>query len=427
MRKSLIITLVASVYVLLGMTSCNKEMYDEKKYRELIHYNSAVDSVDQQHMWQLSEVKSLRFEVPSGSKYTQLHFYTGNPLKKDTVELMNRLDVTEGQKGILSLSVPYLQDSIYAALVDASGNYTVTSVLASQGNVSFASATTGRPVAIIRNQSYTYLFEENFPEPSNDYDYNDVVLRIALERTARNQITIHVTLAAVGAAKQIAGCLRLDGYGYGAIDSVYTISGKTFNDGIAKNSYYFYDKTDNLVAGRNNEAVINLFCDAHQSMMFKVSAGNGILERKKYNVSNQSSETYQITDEPIASYVVTFKEEYVSSLNYFTLDNLDPFILTEYNSGIFETHLERFKEVQAIKDYFVDTTFKDLPWALMVPQSDFHYPLEGQSIGYRKRTEDGIVALMGAYTELGHSFGEWAEDHTRFYDWYLHPNIKMTY
>jgi len=125
--------------------------------------------------------------------------------------------------------------------------------------------------------------------------------------------------------------------------------------------------------------------------------------------------------------VVTFKEEYVSSLNYFTLDNLDPFILTEYNSGIFETHLERFKEVQAIKDYFVDTTFKDLPWALMVPQSDFHYPLEGQSIGYRKRTEDGIVALMGAYTELGHSFGEWAEDHTRFYDWYLHPNIKMTY
>ena len=39
-----------------------------------------------------------------------------------------------------------------------------------------------------------------------------------------------------------------------------------------------------------------------------------------------------------------------------------------------------------------------------------------------------IVAMMGAYATLGHSFGEWAEDHTRFLDWYLYlTNSTMVY
>jgi hypothetical protein len=72
-------------------------------------------------------------------------------------------------------------------------------------------------------------------------------------------------------------------------------------------------------------------------------------------------------------------------------------------------------------------SFKDLPWALMVPQADFLYPLEGYEIGYRKKTESGKVAMFGAYTTIGHSFGEWAEDHNNFLDWYLYPNVQLTF
>jgi len=79
-----------------------------------------------------------------------------------------------------------------------------------------------------------------------------------------------------------------------------------------------------------------------------------------------------------------------------------------------------------LHEYFVPS-FKDLPWALMVPDADFKYPLEGTEIGYRKKTESGVVAMFGAYTTIGHSFGEWAEDHNSNLDWYLYPNTQLTY
>ena len=79
-----------------------------------------------------------------------------------------------------------------------------------------------------------------------------------------------------------------------------------------------------------------------------------------------------------------------------------------------------------LHDYFVPS-FKDLPWALMVPEADFLYPLEGTEIGYRKRTESGTVAMFGAYTTIGHSFGEWAENRNSFHDWYKYPNTQLTF
>jgi hypothetical protein len=81
----------------------------------------------------------------------------------------------------------------------------------SQTYVDFTDTTTGRPLSSLKAQTYSFLFEENYPEPG-DYDYNDVVLRISQERIAENKISVNVTISAVGAAKQIAGCIRLVGY-----------------------------------------------------------------------------------------------------------------------------------------------------------------------------------------------------------------------
>ena len=443
MRKSLIITLIAGVVVMVGVTSCSKNVYDENTHRELIHYFSAVDSVDQQHMWMLSESKSLRYQVPSGS-YKQLRIYSANPISNSKAELMNQIYVSGSQSGVLSVDVPYQVTTLYAALVDASGNLTVASFPSSQGSeetIDFSAATTGKALSTLKPQTYTYLFEENYPEPG-DYDYNDVVMRVSQERTAVNQITVNVTLSAVGAEKQIAGCIRLVGYSYDDIDSVYTTTGVTFNDGINDQTLYpfgniFSDKTvahSLLMKGRNQEAVLNLFCDAHWAMAFNLDADYGLFTRKKYNVIDPNSDsyntdTYQTRATRTLSYVVTFKnDDYtISRLDNFTLNDIDPFIITYYNGGNWETHVEQFKSAKVMANYSV-ASFKDLPWALMVPTGDFRYPLEGNEMGYRKRVESGAVAMIGAYTTTGHSFGEWAEDHTRFLDWYLYlTNASMVY
>ena len=422
MRKSLIITIIAGIAV-FAMTSCDKNVYNEETHKDLIHYYSPVDSVDQQHMWMLSQTKSIRYQVPSGSSYEQLRIYSADPLTDSKAELMSQIYVTGGQSGILSVNVPYQVTTLYAALVDGSGNLAVTSFPSSQVAVEFTDITTGPLVASLKPQTYTYLFEENFPEPG-DYDFNDVVLRVSHERTGESQLTIHVTISAVGATKQIAGCIRLVGYRFQDIDTVYTTTGKSFNDGINTQLLYFHKDTDFLIEGRSHEAVLNLFCDAHWAMAFNLSTDYGLFQRKKYNVSTSSSDDYQIRSTRTLSYVLNFKD--ASSLNNFTFDNLDPFIITDYNAGTWETHTEQFKSAQVLHEYYVPS-FKDLPWALMVPKADFLYPLEGTEIGYKKKTESGTVAMFGAYTKIGHSFGEWAEDHNNYLDWYLYPNEQLTF
>ena len=423
MRKSLIISTIVSISILFGITSCEKNVYDEKKHEELIHYYSAVDSVDQQHMWQLSQSKSLRYQVPSGASYKQLRVYTADPLSDLNAEIRSQIYVSGGQSGVLSINVPYQLTTLYAALVDDSENLTVTSFPSSQISIDFTDATTGKASASFKPQAYTYLFEENYPEPG-DYDYNDLVLRISQQRTGEKQITINVTISAVGASKMIASCIRLVGYRFQDIDSVYTTTGKSFNDGINTQMLYFHKETDFLIEGRNREAVLNLFCDAHWAMAFNMSADYGLFQRKKYNVSTSTGDDYQLRATRTLSYVINFKDG--STLNNFTLDTLDPFIITDYNGGAWETHTEQFKSAQVLHEYFVPS-FKDLPWGLMVPQADFLYPLEGYEIGYKKKTESGKVAMFGAYATIGHSFGEWAENHNSYLDWYLFPDTKYTF
>ena len=38
-----------------------------------------------------------------------------------------------------------------------------------------------------------------------------------------------------------------------------------------------------------------------------------------------------------------------------------------------------------------------------------------------KHLKGGISSVEGAYMELGHSFGEWAENRKNCLDWYLYP------
>ena len=58
-----------------------------------------------------------------------------------------------------------------------------------------------------------------------------------------------------------------------------------------------------------------------------------------------------------------------------------------------------------------------MPWALLVPDANFHYPVEGITIGMYR---NGLVS--GAYSRYNHSFGQWGRNRNISTDWWLLEN-----
>ena len=426
---------IAAVMV-LGTVSCSKEIdFDKEKYTKYRKYVSPVDSVDQSHTWQLSSSRTYQFTLNANVGARKLEIYSENPVTSTNAELMARAFVKDGDQVILSTSVPDLLTTLYAALVDDAGTYTVTSFSATERYVDFTDPIATKQKARLTTpniMAYTYCYEENYPEPG-DYDFNDLVMRIGLERTGQKQMDIHVTLAAVGASGQIAGALRLVGYRYQDIESVVAKDGKTLNLNVPKLSYGLLHNDDIFIEGRNGngkkgygEAVINLFVDAHWAMSGgDVETINDEFERRKYNVMRSFVDPYDQTYAKSVDFTVTFKSD--AGLNSLTQEMIDPFIITYYMSNRIETHLDEFKKAQTLYNYDDNVDFKDVPWALKIPTQYFQYPLEGCQIGFRKRTEDGTPAMFGAYMTLGHSFGEWVENQKSSLDWYQYPTENQVW
>ena len=412
---------VVIVTTILASLSCSKEIYNEETHHEIIRYLSPVDSVDQQHTWRLTENHTYTVSANANVGANRLEIYSGNPVESAEAEMMARVFVTDGQQVTLNVSMPTILSTVYAVLVDADGYMTVTSFSKETRNVDFSNpiAKKQKPTLLTpRIMAYTYCFEENFPEPG-DYDYNDAVMRIALERTGQKTIDIHTTLSAVGAEKMLAGAIRLVGYRYQDIDSVVAKNGKTFNEKAPSTVYDLFTSDDLLQKGRNGEAVLNIFLDAHWAMGDNLPEINGDFPHYKYNVSRSYSDGYEITYAKNITYTVYFKSE--TSLNNFSLDMIDPFLMTFYSGARLEIHIDEFASAQTMYTYNT-ISFKDLPWALKIPTRYFKYPLEGNQIGFRK---EGY--MFGAYMTVGHGFGEWCEDHRNYLDWYLYPTENQVF
>ena len=423
--------IVFAAIMVLGIVSCSKEIeYDEETNKEYWRRVLPVDSIDVNHTWQLATSRSYQFTVNANVGAQRLEIYSADPTTSSDAEMMSRVFVQEGQQVTMSVSVPAILTTLYAALIDTNGNYTVTSFSTTERYVDFSNpiATQQKPRLATPNiMAYTYCYEENFPT-AGDYDYNDLVMRIALERTGSKQIDIHVTLLAVGASGQVAGAIRLVGYRYQDISSVVAKDDKTLNVDVPKLSYELIHTDDILQEGRNGdgkrgngEAVINLFVDAHWAMDENIETVNDDFTRKKYNVSQSLTDPYDMTYAKTVDFTVNFKNE--GGLNNFTQEMIDPFIITYYGSNKIETHLNEFMDAQTLYNYDVSVlkNVKILPWALKIPTSYFQYPLDGNQIGFMKHLKGGISSVEGAYMELGHSFGEWAENQRNSLDWYLYP------
>ena len=294
-----------------------------------------------------------------------------------------------------------------------------------QKNVDFsADVLSYKETPDVTYQTYTYCYEDNYPEPG-DNDFNDIVLRIQkLPAQADNEIRLRISLAAIGTLRQVAAAVRLTTFNYNDIESVTTEEGRVFDPNYSLQRV-FIEKSDLLLEGLNGEAVLNLFEDAHYAMYPTINTetdGSRVIIRRYYNTSQVVNGTSSIQAAPKSlTYIIKLKSKPVLE---FTLEDLDPFIMKDFHSGRWEVHTFNYKAAQILHDQGSSETANStlMTWALKIPNGSFRYPQEEINIGYYK---DGI--LTGAYMDYGHSFGQWVANHNTSLDWFLYPSTGMVY
>lgn len=428
MRKSHLALLTAILFMIIAGSACNKNVYDEEADQRWRDSISPVDSVDAQHTWILTSTKTLMVTTPDTGSIKMVKILTANPREAGDAEVVGEAYASAGKTVTMSVTYSNRLTTLYAAVVDSSDYYTITSFEPNTTSiVNFES-----PIFIHEKlpyapqpQIYTYCFEQQYRMNGDfDFDYNDVVLRISQERTGEMEMQYHVQLAAVGETQQMAAAIRLIDFSYDEIESVKTVDSLSFNTTNGKDVpdqiLTLSKNKDFFVKGRSNEAVLNLFVDAHWATGDLLEEDFGLMKRKLYNVSKSSDGDYQVMVPRTVTYIVTFKN--ADKLNMASMDRLDPFMYYGFNGANFEIHLYQYRYNQTLNPY-PPSAVKTLPWALCIPSSTFRWPLEGINMGFIMKESH----LFGAYATYNHSFGEWSMDHTRSLDWYEYPTENQVF
>ncbi len=426
-----IIPLIVTV-VLVANSSCspNRELFDQEVTQAISDSLSPVDSIDKYHNWMLSDTRSLTVVANANVNAKWLKILTADPHKSTDAEVATQVMIADGETAIMSFCYPKTLTTLYAALIDDNGRYTVTAFSPNATKVDFSDPLYTRQLIsyIPQPQVFVYCYEEEMPDYTNlNFDYNDVVMSIAYERTDEREIRFHVWLDAVGTDRPMSAALHLRNFKYNEIDTVYTVGGASFNVNSKGEEIQDQVVSANLLRTKelllksqsqekeeDKEAVINLFCDAHWATGDLLTLNDvRLIDRKRYNVSKSSGNGYQTMVPKEVTYVVKFKEK--TGLEYLNFDLIDPFIIKEYLGGTFEVHQFAYRNDWVLKNYKI-AEIEKLPWALIVPYKKFRHPLEGVNIGFKKKDVQGF----GAYSRvIGHTFGEWSMNHNLAQDWYL--------
>lgn len=423
---------LVAISIMIGMNiSCKRELYDQEAYQEYLDSVSPVDTIDPNHTWILTNSKTLLVQAPDTGGTQIVKILTANPRESGNAQVVGEAWASEGERFAMALTYPSTMTTLYAAVVDTTGRYSIVKFSPeSESLIYFDNLIVDHEKISYEPQPllYTYGFEEDYPA-AGDFDYNDVVLRISQSRSGEREMRVVVQMAAVGAAKQIAGAIRLVGIKYNDVENVTTVdslsfnttNGKDFPDQMktvmAKEKTEFYESF--VSNSKTSEAVLNLFGDAHWATGDLLEENFGMMKRKKYNVSTTVNDDYAQFVPRTITYIVTLKNS--ESLNEFSMEKMDPFILEQYNGSVFEVHQYAYRTAQILYPYST-SRIKGLPWALCMPMGDFRWPLEGVNIGFMKK---GVK--YGAYQTSGHSFGEWSMDRNRSLDWYEYPSESQVF
>ncbi|MBO4464793.1 MAG: LruC domain-containing protein [Prevotella sp.] len=314
----------------------------------------------------------------------------------------------------------------------------------------YNTTTTTVPDIQTKTSSFRICFEDQFPSPG-DYDFNDCVLTVTSTVKGKN-VTVKVSLDAIGASKQLAAAMRIKGLSPDAIVS----AANTFTDHAATyasmrfitpckndkgNTLYYVDPQGLGLDADGNQItdfVVSLFNDAHWAMSRTDAGGNNqYMHSYFYNTvdKNITNNLRAKVADPVEM-TLTFTLDTEANAQLFNdVSKYDVFIVERYNGREWEVHTYPYKFDQVIAQWanYVDklTHYKEsstsnYPWAIQVP-GDFLYPIEWQSIsGSKIQTSD--TEEYGVETAAYKLFKSWAvnpnTEDKNVQEWYLKENIE---
>src|SRR5574344_2176589 len=275
--------------------------------------------------------------------------------------------------------------------------------------------------------SERFCYEDNFPV-QGDYDFNDAVITIT-PSVSGSTVKLKVSLDAVGATKQIGAALHIAGVNRSEVTSITRDGDFDKNNGRPASSATIINSAEDLLPASmvsTTDMVINLFNDAHWSMVQTKSVETADVQRYFYNtVSRGNAYVGYQNDVPSAVVTYTIQLSSEAAAQKFVAANLDAFILEKYNGTYWEVHTYPYNTQQILGAYNnKDMTqySSNYPWAVMVP-GDFKYPIEWTKVGGANASS----VYEGAYQTPGHAFGQWAQDKSTATDWYQYPTSGMVY
>ena len=410
-------TLCALGFVVLMIVSCVRYEYSEEGYREIMLEYFPVESVSSASVWDLCARRRVTL-TSTLSDIRKVQVLSTNPYENETqCEVLAEGNLLQNQSVILLYYVPKTTSDVCFAALDENGRYIqVITAVAGTANLPFDSPLAEAQSFELQPQKIYYCFEENYPE-AGDWDYNDMVLGVSMERTSDpRRVKLNVELHAVGSIKQLAAAINLVGYDKSQIRSV-TVDGT--NNFVPNPDAYrsIITSKELLLGGKSGQAVINLFDDAHAA--FTPATEGAPVTRYYYNTVWDTSgrQDAKNMDAPVTSYIIEFLN--ASDAQEFGLANLDPFVALPYISVTFEIHTRKYKLNETLFSYYngQEATYNDeFSFAIEVPYRDFYYPQETMKIGTKKGGSIG-----GCYAKSGASFGEWLQGAENAKEWYKHP------
>lgn len=304
-------------------------------------------------------------------------------------------------------NIRFTQDPVVEWVKEGETTITISSSNCSEGNTPSQGGTPSNPsfpIAVEPDKDYTFAMEDSWPN-YGDYDMNDLVttIRTSYLKNSSNkatQMTINVTLRAVGALKTIGAALQMDNILASNIQQV-TNTGSNLDGSI-------FERNSAGIENGQSKAVIPLFDNAH-----KFLKSNGITNTivGKNNVPAQTAEITISFKNPIS-----VEDADIKSLNFFIVTDGKKDSRTEihlagytptdkFNKSLFGT-----EDDNSVSGISFTSKNEHLVWGMIIP-TIFNYPVE-----YEK--------ITNAYPY----FGTWAKSTGKEnQNWYNSPKSGFTY
>ena len=250
------------------------------------------------------------------------------------------------------------------------------------------------PKTVTYTQTYTFASEDNYPNPG-DYDMNDIVLSLDStsyhypQKNGIDRVTLHFTLRAVGATRQLGAALQLDRLGKESVKSV------SYSTELPLDNFY---RNGNSTEQKQKQAVIPLFDNAHQIL--------------GYSNTTTIVNTIQggATAKPV-SFDVTIEFSSLIQEEDIQLDAINYFTIVGTRLPRTEIHLPRYKHTNlSVTPAKLQEVTQQYMWSIRVP-GIFRYPQEWRKI-----------------TDVYPQFEAWVKSSGKDNaDWYIFPEEHLIY